>query len=122
MDFYIRKGSTDPILKMKLIDGNKKYKKSFNEMLENSTIIFEMFDVKSDSPIILNGTCAITTGVKKFNSTTDDYYIVFRFTEEQTSEIGKFEGKFTVKFLDTNQIVTSKLIVPIREKLYINII
>lgn len=122
MDFYIRQGATDPILKMKLIDDNRNDKSSFNEMLENSEITFDMVDIKSNSPIILNGLCAITNSTKKFNNVTDEYFIVYRFTEEQTSEIGKFEGTFTIKLLNTNQEVTSKLIVPIREKLYINII
>jgi len=121
MDFYIRQGSTDPILKMKLIDDNKNDKSSFNEMLENSEIIFEMYDIKTESPIILNGLCALSNRTKKFNYTTDEYYIVYRFTEEQTSDIGKYEGKFIIKFYDNEQNYTSKLIVPIREKLYINI-
>ena len=122
MDFYIRQGSTDPILKMKLIDDNRNDKSSFNEMLENSEITFEMYDIKTDSPIILNGQCALSNRTKKFNYTTDEYYIVFRFTEEQTSDIGKYEGKFIIKFYDNEQNYSSKLIVPIREKLYINII
>lgn len=122
MDFFIRKGATDPILKMKLIDDNRNDKSSYNEMLENSQITFEMYDIQTDSPLILNGECAITTSIKKFNNETDEYYIVYRFTEEQTSESGKFEGKFIIKFLNSDQTLKSKLIVPIREKLYINII
>ncbi len=122
MDFFIRQGASDPILKMKLIDDNRNDKSSFNDMLENSEITFDMLDVKTNSPIILNSVCSITNRTKKFNTVTDEYYIVFRFTEEQTSEVGKFEGFFTIKFLDTNQNVTSKLIVPIREKLFINVI
>lgn len=122
MNFFIRKGSTEPVLKMKLIDDGRNDKSSFNEMLENSIIIFEMFSIENDIPIILNGKCAVTNSSKKFNNVTDEYYIVYRFTEEQTSEVGKFEGKFTISFLDSNQKITSKLIVPIREKLYINII
>lgn len=122
MNFFIRQGSTDPILKMKLIDDNRNDKSSFNEMLENSEITFDMIETKSNSPIILNGSCSITNSIKKFNKVTDEYYIVYRFTEENTSEIGTFEGIFTIKFLDSNQDVKSKLIFPIREKLFINVI
>lgn len=122
MDFFIRQGSTEPKLKMKLIDDGKNDKSSFNEMLENSSILFEMYDIETSSPIILNGVCSITNKIQKFNNIIDEYYIVYSFTEEQTSEVGKFEGKFIIKFLDNEQNVTSKLIVPIREKLYINII
>ena len=122
MDFFIRQGATDPILKMRLIDDGKNDKSSFNELLENSTITFEMIDTKTGIPSILNAECSLALRTKKYNQTTDEYYIVYRFTELQTSESGKFEGKFIIQFLDTNQDPTTKLIVPIRDKLFINII
>jgi hypothetical protein len=107
---------------MRLIDDGKNDKSSFNDMLENSDITFEMTEQKTGIPHILNGQCLLTTRTKRYDQTTDEYYITFRFTEEQTSEIGKFEGKVTIQFLDTNSSPTTKLILPIREKLYINII
>ena len=122
MDFFIRQGATDPILKMRLIDDGKNDKSSFNTLLENSDITFEMTDVATGIPVILNAECSLALRVKKYNQTTDEFYIVYRFTEEQTSETGKFEGKFTIQFIDENQNPTTKLIVPIREKLFINII
>lgn len=122
MDFYIRQGATDPILKMRLIDDGKNDKSSFNDLLLNSDITFEMTDAKTDIPYILNAPCSLTLRTKKYNQTTDEYYIVYRFTELQTSETGRFEGKFTIQFLDENQTPSTKLIVPIREKLFINII
>jgi len=122
MDFFIRQGATEPILKMRLIDDGKNDKSSFNTLLENSDITFEMTDTKTGILYILNAPCQLALRVKKYNQTTDEYYIVYRFTELQTSEIGKYEGKFIIQFLDENQSPTTKLIVPIREKLYIHII
>lgn len=122
MEFFIRQGASDPILKMRLIDDGKNDKSSFNDMLENSDITFEMTEQKTGIPHILNGQCLLTTRTKRYDQTTDEYYITFRFTEEQTSIMGKFEGKITIQFLDTNSSPTTKLILPIREKLYINII
>jgi len=121
MEFYIRQGSSDPILKMRLIDDGKNDKSSFNDLLENADITFEMSESKTDVPVILNGTCLLTTRTKLYNQTTDEYYITYRFTEEQTSNIGKFEGKIIIKFLDTNGNPTTKLILPVKEKLFINI-
>jgi hypothetical protein len=121
MEFFIRQGSSDPILKMRLIDDGKNDKSSFNDLLENSDITFEMSDVKTNEPFILNAPCSITTRTKHYNQTTDEYYIVFRFTEQQTSQIGRFEGKFTIQFLDVHSNPTTKLIMPIKEKLIINI-
>ena len=49
MEFFIRQGATDPILKMRLIDDGKNDKSSFNDMLESgTTITFEMFDVNTN--------------------------------------------------------------------------
>ena len=122
MEFFIRQGASDPILKMRMIDDGKNDKSSFNDLLENSDIKFEMFDVDTEEYEILNGNCNITTRTKKFSNTTDEYYITYRFTETQTSKKGRFEGKVTIQFLDTNGDPTTKLILPIREKLFINII
>ena len=122
MDFFIRQGASDPILKMRMIDDGKNDKSSFNEMLENSKITFEMTDVVSGTPYILDAQCNLTNRTKKYNYINDEYYITYRFTEEQTAEMGKFEGKIIVQFNDGNGNNTTKLILPIREKLFINII
>lgn len=117
MNFYIKQGATDPVLKMRLIDDGSNDKSSFNDILENSTITFEMFNVQTNEYVILNGTCYITTRTKKYDQITDEYYIVYRFNKQQTSEMGRYEGKFNITFEDGNV-----LIVPIKEKLYINIL
>jgi hypothetical protein len=122
MEFFIRQGATEPILKMRLIDDGKNDKSSFNDMLENSDITFEMFDVKTEEYHILNGSCLLTTRTKKYDQTTDEYYITYRFTEEDTSVKGRFEGVINIQFLDTNSNPTTKLIAPISEKLFINVI
>ena len=119
MDFYIKQGATSPSLKMRVVDNDNP---NINDMFENCEITFEMNDIKTGSPIILNGVCSLSNAINKFNNVSKDYYIVYQFTEEQTLDVGRFEGKFTVKFLDNNQNVTSKLIAPIKEKLIINIL
>jgi hypothetical protein len=122
MEFFIRQGSSDPILKLRLVDDGKNDKSSFNDLLENSDITFEMLDVESGSYEVLNGQCLITTRTKKYDQTTDEYYITYRFTEENTSKKGRYEGVITIQFLDTNSNPTNKLIVPIKEKLFVNVI
>lgn len=122
MEFFIRQGATDPILKLRLIDDGKNDKSSFNDQLENSDITFEMFDVETEQYQVLNGECLLTTRTKKYDQTTDEYYITYRFTENNTSLKGRFEGLITVQFLDSSSNPTNKLIVPIKEKLFINVI
>lgn len=122
MEFYIRQGASDPILKMRMIDDGKNDKSSFNTLLETGCdITFEMSDVKTGEPIVLGAQCLLTNRTKKYKQTTDEYYITYRFTEQQTSEIGRFEGKVNIQFKNTNGDNTTKLILPIKERLYINI-
>lgn len=122
MEFFIRQGASDPILKMRLVDDGKNDKSSFNDLLENSDITFEMFDVETEQYQVLNGECFLTTRTKKYDQTTDEYYITYRFTELNTSQKGRYEGMINIQFLDTNSNPTNKLIVPIKEKLFINVI
>jgi hypothetical protein len=122
MKFYIKQGSSEPILKARLIDDGKTDKSYFNEKLENSTITFDMFDVKNNEPVILNVPCFITNRKTKYNNITDELFIVFSFNEEHTSKKGVFEGVFTIQFFDDQYVNTSKLIVPIKEKLFIYIV
>ena len=54
MEFFIRQGATDPILKMRMIDDGKNDKSSFNDMLASgATITFEMSDVTTGEPMVL---------------------------------------------------------------------
>lgn len=122
MEFFIRQGASDPILKMRLVDDGKNDKSSFNDLLENSDITFEMLDVSSGEYQILGGECLLTTRTKKYHQTTDEYYITYRFTQDNTSIKGRYEGIINIQFLDTNSNPTNKLIVPVKEKLYINIV
>jgi hypothetical protein len=122
MDFFIRQTSTEPVLKLKIIDDGTNDRSYFNDLLENSRITFEMFDVKTGEHQILNSPCALTNVTRKVNQTVDEYYIVYQFTEFDTMVKGRFEGVVTVQFLDTDLNPTTKLIVPIKEKLFINIV
>lgn len=121
MEFQIRQGSSEPILKLRMIQDGKNDKSSYNEMLENALITFEMIDSVTGEYEILGEHCDLALRTKLFNQITDEYYITYKFTEEQTSKVGKFEGKVIVQFRDTNLNPTSKLILPVKEKLYINI-
>ena len=122
MEFFIRQTATDPILKLRLIDDGINDKSYLNDLLENSSITFNMSDVKTGEYQILNDACNLTLRTKKYNQTTDEYYIVYRFKESGTTIKGRFEGVITIQFLDSSSNPTNKLILPIKEKLYINVI
>lgn len=121
MEFQIRQGASEPLLKLRMIQDGKNDKSSFNDDLENAVITFEMVDTKTGEYEVLGEPCELSLRKKLFNQTTDEYYIIYRFKESETSKIGKYEGKVIVQFRDTDLYPTSKLILPIKEKLYINI-
>ena len=120
--FLYKTRLSEPIIKMRLIDDGKNDKSQFNDLLVNSQITFEMSDVKNGFPVILNGQCSLALRTKKYQQTTDELYIIYQFSEEETSITGKFEGKFIIQFTDEEGNNTNKLIVPIREKLFIHVI
>jgi hypothetical protein len=121
MEFFIRQGSSNPMLKLQLIDDGKFDMTAFNDKLENAVIRFEMSDSTTNEPFILDAPCYITTRNELYKQTSTSYFIIYNFTCEQTSRIGKYEGKITVFFRDTDLNYTGNLILPVREKLYINI-
>ena len=122
MEFYIRQNSTLPILKLELIDDGKNDKSSFNEKLENCEITLDLINIDGNIPHILSSSCNITNKVKKNNFITDEYFIIHHFTAEETSVVGRYEAKINIQFFDSNMENTDLLILPLKEKLFINIV
>ena len=52
------------------------------------------------------------------NTETPTYYITYQFTEQQTNKSARYNGYFTIDFLDG----TGTLIAPIRDELFINVL
>lgn len=121
MEFNIRKGSTEPVLKLRLIDDGKTDKSLFNDLLENSEITIDLLNTTTGQYKLLGGNCSIANRITKYGKTTDEYFIIYQFNEDDTNEVAKYEAMVNIQFLDQNSNPTTKLIVPIREKLYINV-
>ena len=122
MEFFIRQGATDPALKLKVVDDGRNDRSTIFDSLESSSISFSMYEVKTNKPIILNGNGTLATRRERLDQDLDEYVIFYRFTEEDTAKAGRYEGIFTISFMDMDLDTTSKLIAPIKEKLFINII
>ena len=54
MEFFIRKNSTDPILKMQLVQDGRNDFNDFHEKLANSAISFSMKDTSNGVFMLLN--------------------------------------------------------------------
>jgi hypothetical protein len=111
MEFFINKNSTLPKLKMELINDGRNDFRNFYEKIQNATITFTMYDVETKVK-------RIACSSANLEMATPTYYITYQFTELQTSRVGRYNGYFTITFLDG----TGTLIAPIRDELYINVL
>jgi hypothetical protein len=118
MEFSINKNSTLPILKLELIqDGRNDFQK-FHEKIQNANIYFSMTDVVTGVKRIAKKITGIQQVEPASDCVGDEFYIIYQFTERDTSVGGRYVGQFEIDFLDG----TGTLLVPIREELFINIL
>lgn len=118
MDFFINKNATLPILKMELIkDGRNDYKK-FHDMIQNADITFCMTDIVTGIKRIGNRDAICILKEPSSDSSSEEYYLGYKFTTKDTSKAGTFIGEFNINFLDGGGL----LIVPIRENLKIHVL
>jgi hypothetical protein len=120
MEFFINKDSTLPKLKMELVNDGRNDFRKFYEKIQNATITFTMYDVGTKIKRIACSSASIEMSVANdcLNTETPTYYITFQFSELQTSRVGRYNGYYTITFLDG----TGTLIAPIRDELYINVL
>jgi len=124
MNFFIRKNSTLPILKMKLVQDGRNDFRHLLRMLENCAITFSMKNSKNGVYKVAN---AVGKLILRENVTGDvdhEYFIGYEFNASDTNEIGVFTGEFNVKFYDSenNSTEIGDLKVPIKEEMYIHVI
>ena len=117
MEFFIRKNSLEPILKMQVVQDGRNDFNSFHDKLANSSIYFSMKDVKTGIPKILNAAANIVAKTPTSVNAPTEYYIYYKWKSRDVNKVGRFEGQFIIYFHDDG----SELIAPIRENLYINI-
>jgi hypothetical protein len=118
MEFSINKNSTLPILKLELIqDGRNDFYK-FHEKVQNANIYFSMTDVITGVKRIAKKLTGIEQVEPASDCVGDEFYLIYQFTERDTSVGGRYVGQFEIDFLDG----TGTLMVPIREELFINIL
>ena len=116
MEFFITQNSTLPILKMELDFNGKSSEEDLNSILEKSTIFFSMRNVENGNPKIINKRGGFTNKVFIEPNAKVEYYIFYKFSLFDTNKVGRYEGEFTLISED------GTLIIPIKDKLYINIV
>ena len=114
MEFFIKKNATLPILKMQVVKDGRSGYQELMDSLETSSIYFSMTDSSTGIPKIIDAPCGIVP-LDLPSGASVEYYIYFQFTQRDTNTVGRYKGEF---FLNNDE---GKLILPIREDLYINI-
>jgi hypothetical protein len=118
MEFFINKNSTLPVLKLELIrDGRNDFQKFF-ELIQNANIYFTMSDVITGVKRIAKKSTGVQLVMPQSDCVGEEYYLIYKFNETETSVAGRYVAQFTIEFLDG----TGTLIVPIRETLYVNVL
>jgi len=118
MEFFINKNSTLPVLKLELIrDGRNDFQKFF-EMIQNANIYFTMSDVITGVKRIAKKSTGVQLVMPQSDCVGEEYYLIYKFNETETSVAGRYVAQFTIVFLDG----TGTLIVPIREELFVNVL
>jgi hypothetical protein len=115
MDFFIKKNATLPLLKLQVVKDGRNDFDSFMKLIELSAIFFSMTDVVTGIPKINTRPAGFVEKVFINPDAEPEYYIYYQFTNRDTNKVGRYEGQFLLRSDD------GTLILPIREKLYINI-
>jgi hypothetical protein len=118
MEFFINKGATLNTLKMELIqDGRNDFHK-FHEMVQNANIYFTMSDVVTGVKKIAKKETGVQLVLPQSDCVGEEFYLVYQFTEKETSVAGRYTAQFSIEFLDGS----GTLIVPVHEELFINVL
>jgi len=116
MEFFITQNSNLPILKMEFNFDGKSSIEDFNSVLENSSIFFSMRDVENGNLKISNKIGGFTNKIFTEPNAKTEYYLYYKFSLYDTNKIGRFQGEFTL--ISEDGVLT----LPIKEKLYINVV
>lgn len=122
-EFYVKKGSILPILRMELIeDGRHSYNK-FHEAIQSSNITFTMVNRETGVTKIAKAPAYIKA--REDGGCVEQYVICYDWKPRDTKEEGSYIGEFNIEFgkvkNDEYTYPTGNLIMPIREDLLITI-
>jgi hypothetical protein len=115
MEFYIGQNTTLPILKMQVVKDGKHDIDTMLQIIEESVLYFSMVDTQNGSYKILNSSAGFVEKVFLEPNSDVEYYIYYKFSKNDTSKSGRFEGEFLLKSEN------GTLLLPIRDKLFINV-
>lgn len=118
MEHWIRQGATMPYLQLELIQDGIHDKNKFFDEIQNAVVTFSMQKTDCGTKAIICRPMEIVDDCPQCNNCFPEFKLVYMFRERDTKRKGRYEGTIEIDFLDG----CGKLILPIHEKLYINVI
>lgn len=118
MEFFINKNASLPTLKLELIQDGRNDFHRFFELIQNANIYFTMTDVVTGVKRIAKRKAGTQLVLPESDCVGEEYYLVYNFSQKETSVAGRYVGQFEIDFLDGSGV----LIVPIREELFVNVL
>ena len=126
-EFFIRKGSVNPVLRMELIkDGRYDFKKAMiDNAIQDSVVKFYMKDVETGLLKVAKADADIVLAQEE--GCEEKYILQYKWKERDTKKEGIYEGWFEIDFNGNLKeegvdYPSGKMIVPIQEKLQIIIL
>ena len=126
-EFFIRKGSVNPVLRMEVIkDGRYDFKKSMiDNAIQDSVVKFYMKDAETDLLKVAKADADIVLAQEE--GCEEKYILQYKWKERDTKKEGTYEGWFEINFNGNLKeegvdYPSGKMIVPIQEKLQIIIL
>ena len=126
-EFFIRKGSVNPVLRMELIkDGRYDFKKAMiDNAIQDSVVKFYMKDVETGLLKVAKADADIV--IAQEEGCEEKYILQYKWKERDTKKEGIYEGWFEINFNGNLKeegvdYPSGKMIVPIQEKLQIIIL
>lgn len=126
-EFFIRKGSVNPVLRMELIkDGRYDFKKAMiDNAIQDSVVKFYMKDAETDLLKVAKADADIVLAQEE--GCEEKYILQYKWKERDTKKEGIYEGWFEIDFNgnlteDGVDYPSGKMRVPIQEKLQIIIL
>ena len=116
MEFFIKKNTSLPLLKVELTKDGVNMFTDFMDDLEKATIFFSMNDVATGTKKVVNQRAFITSKDFSEPETNTEYYVYYKFRPQDTNRVGRYEGEFYVSIPGSGILKT-----PIREPLFINV-
>jgi len=92
MEFTIAQNSTLPLLKLQVVkDGIEDYN-SMMEFIERSSIFFSMINTSNGIPKVYTKSAGFVEKLELNPNASPEYYVYYRFTLQDTSRLGRYEG------------------------------